>query len=131
MKKFISMSMLLAVVGGCDRSENKAANSAEVANVPADNTKKNERDGREAALTPGDQGESAGDIAITQKIRQEVVKDDKLSMNAKNIKIITIAGVVTLRGPVKTDQERQEIAAYAQRVEGVLLVNNRLEVATN
>jgi len=71
------------------------------------------------------------DLGITQKIRQAVVKDDALSMTAKNAKIITVDGVVTLRGPVKSDKEKTEIGALAQAVTGVKRVDNQLEIATN
>jgi osmotically-inducible protein OsmY len=51
-------------------------------------------------------------------------------MTAKNVKIITNEGVVTLRGPVKTSEEKAQIAAIAQRVAGVKRVDNQLELAT-
>jgi hyperosmotically inducible protein len=97
--------------------------------APADNTKRNERDQGTEALTPGDQGTSEGDRTITQKVRQGVVKSSSLSMTGKNVKIITVDGVVTLRGPVKTDQEKTDIAALAQAVDGVKRVDNQLEIA--
>lgn len=96
--------------------------------VPADNSGRNVRDRSEAALTPGDQSGSPQDIAITRKIRQAVVADPDLSVNAQNIKIITINGVVTLRGPVENAAERQNIAATAKKVTGVTRVDNQLEL---
>lgn len=57
--------------------------------------------------------------------------NDALSVNGKNVKIITRDGVVTLRGPVKTDKEKAEIASIAKSVDGVKSVDNQLEVATN
>ena len=104
-------------------------NPADAARYPADNSGKNQRDASEAALTPGDQGNSEADIQITQSIRKSVTADDSLSVNAHNVKIITNGGVVTLRGPVKSEQERASIAAKAQQVSGVTRVNNQLEVA--
>jgi hypothetical protein len=106
-----------------------APNPADAANYPADNSGKNARDNTEAALTPGDQSNSEADIKITQSIRKAVTDDDSLSVNAHNVKIITNGGVVTLRGPVKSEQERASIAAKAQQVSGVTRVNNQLEVA--
>jgi hyperosmotically inducible protein len=100
------------------------------ANVPADNTGKNERDRDTAALTPMDQGGNETDRTITQNIRAGVVKADDVSMNAKNVKIITIDGVVTLRGPVENVREKKDIAAIAKRVEGVKRIDNQLEVAS-
>ena len=58
-----------------------------------------------------------------------MVSDDSLSTTAKNVKIITNDGVVTLRGPVKSEHEKQAIAAKAQQVAGVQRVDNQLEVA--
>jgi len=94
----------------------------------ADNTKKNERDRDPGAVTPGDQGESEGDLRITQEIRKRVVGDSGLSMNAKNVKIITKNGVVTLRGPVETQDEKKEIAGHASSTKGVSSVDNQIEV---
>jgi hypothetical protein len=94
-----------------------------------DNTKVNERDRGASTLTPLDQGENETDRTITQKIRQAVVGSDALSTSAKNVKIITNGQVVTLRGPVKSEEEKAEIAAMAQRVEGVKRVDNQLEIA--
>lgn len=97
----------------------------------ADNTGRNVRDRNEQALTSGDQSESAADRTITQQIRQAVVGDDSLSTDAKNIKIITTNGVVTLRGPVNSDRERNEIARKARAISGVKNVDNQLEIIRN
>lgn len=99
------------------------------ADAPADNTAKNARDRDTAALTPLDQGESEGDRTITQHIRADVVKADDVSMDGKNVKIITLDGVVTLRGPVETAREKKDIAAIAKRVDGVKRIDNQLEIA--
>lgn len=96
-----------------------------------DNTEVNQRDRKADALTPGDQGENEVDITITRRIRQGVMKDDLLSMTAKNIKIITVGSVVTLRGPVKSEKERADILAIARGAEGVKRVDNKLEIAAN
>ena len=79
--------------------------------------------------TPGDQAENEADRTISQNIRQAVVADDSVSTNGKNVKIITADGVVTLRGPVKSDQEKTNIGAKAQQVAGVKSVDNQLEIA--
>jgi hyperosmotically inducible periplasmic protein len=96
--------------------------------APPDNTDVNERDSDEDTLTPIDQGGSEGDRKITQQIRQAVMDDDSLSFTAKNVKIITVDGKVTLRGPVKSEQERTAIGAAAKKVAGAR-VDNQLEVA--
>jgi len=93
----------------------------------ATNTKMNERDRSGAALTPMDQG-GGKDRDITAAIRRSVVGDSSLSFNAKNVKIITVGGKVTLRGPVKSDAERATIESKAKAAAGVTEVDNQLEV---
>ena len=66
----------------------------------------------------------------TQEIRQAITSDDKLSTNAQNVKIIAKDGNVTLRGPVKSEQEKVEIEKKAKQVAGVKNVENQLEVAS-
>jgi osmotically-inducible protein OsmY len=94
----------------------------------ADNTKRNERDRDSAAVTPVDQGNNESDLKITQQIRQAVMSDNSLSFNAKNAKIITVNGKVTLRGAVASDAERTAIGNAATRVVGPTHVENLLEV---
>ena len=96
--------------------------------VQPDNTKINKRDKDSSALTPMDQGGSESDRKITQQIRQAVMKDGSLSFTAKNAKIITIDGKVTLRGPVNSAAERSAIETAAKAVAGVTKVDNQLEV---
>jgi hyperosmotically inducible periplasmic protein len=76
------------------------------------------------------QAEKETDRAITQQIRQQVFKEDALSKDAKEVRIVTLDGVVTLRGPVQTEAERAEIASVAKSIEGVKRVDNQLEIAT-
>lgn len=103
------------------------------ANIPtpleADNTAQNERDRGGSTLTPQDQIKgSPQDINWTRAARQRLVKDRTLSSNAKNIKIITIDEVMTLRGPVKTEAEREKVLAHAKSVSSRLQVIDNLEV---
>ncbi|APR85472.1 putative hyperosmotically inducible periplasmic protein [Minicystis rosea] len=126
-------SILVAalVLAGCQRDQGHT-NTLEPQKTPsADNTKTNERDRILPTLTPADQAENALDRGITQMVRQGVIGDDNLSLTAKNVKIITIDGVVTLRGPVKSEEERRTVAVLAQRVPGVRHVENQLEIASN
>ena len=94
----------------------------------ADDSGRNVRDRDDRTLTPEDQGGSAADRQITQRIRKAVVADDGLSMNAKNVKIITVDGVVTLRGPVKTAAEKTRIASVSAEADGVKRVDNQIDV---
>ena len=94
----------------------------------ADNTQKNERDRSGETQTSGDQSNSKDDVNTTAAIRRAVVKDDSLSATAKNVKIITANGTVTLRGPVKNDAEKAKIAELAQSAAGNAKIDNQLEV---
>jgi hypothetical protein len=93
-----------------------------------DNTGRNDRDRDGGTLTPEDQSESAADRKITADIRTAITSDSSMSMNARNVKIITLNGVVTLRGPVETQGEKDAIEAKAESVAGVTRVDNQLEV---
>jgi len=97
----------------------------------ADNTRKNERDRSGETTTSGDQSNSQEDVKITAAIRRAVVRDNSLSTTAKNVKIITANGMVTLRGPVKNDAEKAKIAELAQSAAGKAKIDNQLEVKTS
>jgi osmotically-inducible protein OsmY len=109
-------------------TESRSATNAANPSHDADNTGRNVRDRSDATLTPGDQGGTESDREITRQIRRTITSNDQLSSNAKNVKIITANGKVTLRGPVKSDQEKQTIATAAQGVAGVSSVDNQIEV---
>jgi osmotically-inducible protein OsmY len=94
----------------------------------ADNTGRNERDRSGETKTSGDQSESSADIDTTAAIRRAIVHDDSLSMMAKNVKIITENGVITLRGPVKSTAEKAKIAQLAKTHAGSAKVEDQLEV---
>ena len=96
--------------------------------TPPDNSGRNVRDREDDTLTPMDQGNSDADVKTTQAIRKAIVDNDKLSVNAQNVKIITVDGVVTLRGPVKDAAEKSTIAAAAARAPGVKRVDDQLEI---
>jgi len=100
------------------------------ADPAADNTGKNVRDRQGATKTPGDQSNATSDVAITRAIRKAVVADKELSTNAHNVKIITSDGMVTLRGPVKSAEEKRTIGTIAQQSAGVKGVDNQLEIAS-
>lgn len=93
-----------------------------------DNTGKNERDRDNKTLTPGDQSGKPEDRKLTQAIRKAVMKDKSLTMTAKNVKIITADGKVTLRGPVNTAEEKTKINDLAKAAAGTVPVDNQLEV---
>jgi osmotically-inducible protein OsmY len=75
------------------------------------------------------QGMNSSDRAITQKIRKAIHEDKSLSTYAHNIKVITRDGKVTLRGPVRSDDEKSNLQAKAAAVVSDANVTNNLEVA--
>ena len=94
----------------------------------ADNTARNVRDRDERAVTPLDQGNSKADVATTAQIRKEIIAGKDMSVNARNVKIITNQGRVTLRGPVNTAEEKRLIGEIANRIALSENVNNQLDV---
>lgn len=73
----------------------------------SDNTKTNQRDRSASEPTADQQKENRSDRAITQQIRQSIIKDKSLSTHAHNIKIVTQNGQVTLKGPVRSEDEKR------------------------
>jgi hyperosmotically inducible periplasmic protein len=96
--------------------------------VAPDNSAVNVRDRAPDAMTAGEQSNAKSDVELTREIRRAVVKDDSLSMLAHNVKIVANNGAVTLRGPVKTEQEKVAIANKAEQIAGPNKVDNQLEV---
>jgi hyperosmotically inducible periplasmic protein len=126
MKKMLLLVIFSLTLSACNRQDKP--NNPPQSEQDFDNTGTNTRDRDSVTKTPLDQSESEADRTITQKIRQAIISDDSLSTNAKNIKIITINGVVTLRGPVSSSQEKDVIARKLDNVQGIVKVDNQLEV---
>jgi hypothetical protein len=103
--------------------------ASEMKPVPSepDNSGRNVRDEDGKTLTPMDQSNDPADLDLTQKIRQGITSNDAMSIQAQNIKIITQGGVVTLRGPVKTMDEKTTIEAVATSA-GAKRIDNQLEI---
>jgi len=79
-------------------------------------------------LTPLDQSHSEADVDLTRSIRKALVDDDTLGTNAQNVKVITVNGMVTLRGPVASSDERSRIVAIAKKAAGPDRVTDDLQV---
>jgi hyperosmotically inducible periplasmic protein len=94
--------------------------------TPPDNTKQNKD---QTPPTADQQKMNPADRAITQKIRKAIHEDKALSTYAHNVKIITQDGKVTLRGPVRSEDEKSNIEAKAVTVAGQGNVTNQLEIA--
>ena len=112
---FVGVSMLVA--------------SASIAQTPADNTKANARDRSKGAVTADQQKENAGDRDIASRIRQSIVSEKSLSTYAHNVKVIVRDGRVTLKGPVRSKDERETVEAKAIEVAGAGHVTNQITIA--
>jgi hyperosmotically inducible protein len=94
--------------------------------TPPDNTKQNKD---QTNPTADQQKMNPADRALTQKIRKAIHEDTTLSTYAHNIKIISQDGKVTLRGPVRSEDEKNNIEAKAVAVAGQGNVTDQLEIA--
>jgi hyperosmotically inducible protein len=112
----------------CISAFSLAAFAADNEKAKPDNTATNERDRSGETQTSVDQSNSPADLKITQAIRQALMKDSELSTTAKNVKIITNNGQVTLRGPVKSAQEKARIDQLAKSAASGAKIEDQLEV---
>ena len=128
---WILLISFVCLAGACANGEDvTTTDKPETSTSPspdADNTARNENNPADVT----NQSESEEDIRISAAIRKAVTDDKALSVNAHNVKITTANGVVTLRGPVKTEQEKSSIEAKAKQVAGVARVESFLEVEKN
>jgi osmotically-inducible protein OsmY len=115
---FVSVLFLVNIPGAC------LAQSS-------DNTEINKRDRSEKELTADQQGETKQDREITQKIRLAIVKDNSLSTYAHNMKIITVGGMVTLKGPVRSEEEKRAIEEIAAQIAGNGKIMSEIDIAPN
>ena len=94
----------------------------------SDNTKVNKGDASKDATTADQQKMNPTDRAITRKIRAEIMKDKSLSTYAHNVKIITQDGKVTLKGPVRTRDEKAAVEEKAAAIAGDSNVTSEIDI---
>lgn len=94
-----------------------------------DNTKTNKRDRDKSSPTADRQKMNPTDRDLAKRIRASIVDDKSLSTYAHNIKILAQDGKVTLKGPVRSEDEKNAIAAKATEIAGTGNVIDELEVA--
>ena len=130
MKRFaLSMigPMMVAITGWVEPAF-AAREPISSSSIDADSTENNVRDKDNATLTPTDQARgSQNDVDLTRRIREALVADKALSTNGQNIKIVTLNGKTTLRGPVKDKNEQARIVKKASKIVGRSNVVNQLE----
>jgi hyperosmotically inducible protein len=96
----------------------------------ADNTRINERDRSANEPTADNQRNNMSDRDITRQIRQSIAKDNSLSSYAHNLKIVTQNGQVTLKGPVRSEEEKKAVEAKASAIAGENKVTSELDIKT-
>jgi osmotically-inducible protein OsmY len=103
--------------------------AAQQEKAPAsDNTKINQRDRNKTEATADRAKDNVNDREIMQKIRKSIVDDKSLSTYAHNVKIVSQHGKVTLKGPVRSDEEKKAVEAKAAEVAGAANVTNQVTV---
>lgn len=116
-KKLFSISLLTLALTGCEDNRNYTVTTPD-----------KDAEARDRTLTPFDQSEKEADRNATQIIRRTIIEEKNLSNNAKNIKIITIDGKVTLRGVVNSEEEKKAIENIVRNIANIANVDNQLEV---
>lgn len=109
-------------------SPQTAPPSASSTGHAADNTAVNARDRSGDTPTSSSQSNDASDVKLVAAVRRALTKDSSLSMLAHNVKVIASGSTVTLRGPVKSEDEKSRVESIARAVSGVSQVTNELEV---
>lgn len=102
--------------------------SVSVNSAEADNSRVNRVNDGDVGVTADQQGNSRADIEITRKIRKSITDNKKLSIYAHNVKIITRDGRVVLKGPVRSEAERNTIEMVAAKVAGAANVTSGIQV---
>jgi osmotically-inducible protein OsmY len=124
--RYLQILTICTIVGG---PASLVAGPAQAASQhESDNTKTNKRDRRASEPTADQAKENPSDREIMRDIRKAVVSDDTLSTYAHNVKIIAQNGKVTLKGPVRSEAEKQTIEAKATEVAGAGNVVNQITV---
>ena len=133
MNRKVAMLLILApfvLIVGCNR-DNSPVDTTHITggNTPAASAPSANAHEQAGGATPLDQGNNPADLETTQQIRKAIMADDSLSNDAKNVKIITNGGIVTLRGAVRSETERANIELKARKAAGTERVVDELEIA--
>lgn len=126
LKMALNMSVLVCLLTLASAHARAQDSSAQ---EPApDNTKVNRRDKNKAEPTADQQKENRPDREIARQIRRSLLQDKSLSTYAHNVKIIAQSGMVTLKGPVRSEEEKTAVEAKATEIAGADKVTSQLEV---
>ena len=121
--------LLLAVLaGGSPLVYAQTSNTGKTATPDADNTRMNKADQKNTQPTAQNQSNEKADRELAAAVRKAIVRDKSLSTNAHNVKVVAKDGTVTLRGPVRSDDEKTKVSQLTRQVEGVSNVEDQLLV---
>lgn len=128
----VRMALVTGLLFGCSFAGAQQSSDQDSATRPnatqPDNTKVNQRDRSANEPTADQQKSNRSDRDITQQVRKAIMEDKSLSTYAHNVKIITQNGMVTLKGPVRSQEEKKAIEAKAAEVAGGDKVTNEMDI---
>lgn len=105
-----------------------AQNTAPATSTAGDNSKVNRQDRNASEPTADQQQNNRSDVDTAKAIRRSLVQDNSLSTYAHNVKVIAENGKVTLKGPVRSDEEKAAVVAKASQVVGASNINDEMTV---
>jgi len=132
-KKTVTTALCACLIGVIGSSALAQQSVAVASDLPAaaDNTTVNQRDKSQETLKSTDQPNNKVDIKLAAAVRRAIEQDKSLSTMAHNVKLVASNGIVTLRGPVRSDEEKASVGKCAEHVAGVSRVDNQLDVKAN
>ena len=119
---------LAVLAGGSPLVYAQTSNTGKTATPDADNTRMNKADQKNTQPTAQNQSNEKADRELAAAVRKAIVRDKSLSTNAHNVKVVAKDGTVTLRGPVRSDDEKTKVSQLTRQVEGVSNVDDQLLV---
>jgi hyperosmotically inducible protein len=123
----IRVVLLISILGGGIMAGAQDQMGQSPAPQP-DNTKTNQRDRSASEPTADQQKSNPSDRYISQQIRKSIEKDKSLSTYGHNVKVITQNGTVTLKGPVRSEEEKRAIEQKAAQIAGADKVTSEIDV---
>jgi hyperosmotically inducible protein len=127
MRRILLVIIPVLILSACSHNKEQTNTSMRDQARPDEQAYRSDNSGvnkSEKNYTAENQSNDAKDVDLTANIRKALMNEKSLSFNAQNIKVITEAGKVTLRGPVDTASEKARVAQIAKGVPGVTSVND-------
>jgi osmotically-inducible protein OsmY len=123
MQNIVRTAVCASLLGGW-----ALASAQDSPSTQPDNTKMNQRDRNSNEATADQQKMNPSDRETTKQIRQAIEKDKSISTYGHNIKVVTQNGMVTLKGPVRSEEEKKAIEAKAAEIAGGDKVTDQMDV---